>query len=300
MATAPRTAGALFALGSGALTAAALLLGKAMLGQLPALALVTGVYSASTICFWVHAIATRQLRTMQVDRRALGPSVAIGLCDLVYNLSLFAALASMSSAAHGFSSLLSELVTVSMGVLFLAERYTLRETAAMATVLSGITIVQLNLAAAEYTGLAWLAVSALAAGTRTVVAKKALDARPPMEVGLVRTTIATLGLVLLSTMFGSLRAPPREVWLGVAAMGVVGPFLNTLSFYHALRSLPVGRVAMFRLIYVVLVPLGAWALLDQRIAPREVIGGTIVLVGCLWLAREKERATALTPIRSPR
>jgi len=293
--------GVLFAASCAVLTAAAFLLGKQVLGELSALQLVTSVYSCSALFFLGHLLLSGERRTsrLTLGPGGIGSSAWIGAFDLVYNVALFSALRSMTSAAHGFCSLLGEVVTIALGVLVLGERYRSTEALWMLVAAAGVVVIQWSPVTAGRAGLAWILVASLASGARTVLAKRTLDSRSPAEVAFVRTAIVALGLLGISAASGTLTAPSARTAGLVAAMGLVGPFLNTLCFYQALRRLSVARVVILRMIYVVLIPLGAVLSGGQALSPREVIGGAAILAGCAMLVRGRGRRAAGAAAASP-
>jgi drug/metabolite transporter (DMT)-like permease len=298
-------AGIAFASGCAVLSAAVFLWGKRVLGEISPLQLVTCVYTCSALFFITHRLLAIRAGRLRLDLAGVGSSAWIGLFDLIYNVSLFSALRSMTSSAHGFCSLLAEVAAIAMGILFLGERYRPAEALWMAIVAAGVVVIQLGPVGASPAGLAWIAAASLAAGLRTVIAKRALDSRSPAEVALVRTAIVALGLLAISAATGSLRVPSAAIAGHVVAMGFFGPFLNALAFYAALRRLTVGKVVILRMFYVVLIPIGAVVLYEQPLTAREIAGGAAVLAGCAMLVREKDRlaqrrATTPSPTRTSR
>jgi drug/metabolite transporter (DMT)-like permease len=282
-------AGVFHASSCAVLTATAFLLGKRVLGELSPFQLVTCVYVCSTAFFVGHRLIFMRGSRLRIGLAGIRASASIGVFDLIFNVALFSALRTMTSSAHGFCSLLAEVVAIGMGVVLLSERYRALEVLWMLVVAAGVVVIQFSPVTASYTGLLWILAASIAAGIRTVIAKRTLDTRAPAEIALVRTAIAALGLLAISAATGTLRLPSADVAGHVVAMGFFGPFLNALFFYHALRTLPVGKVVILRMAYVVLIPVGAVLFYDQPLSPREVIGGAAILLGCAMLVREKER-----------
>jgi len=99
--------------------------------------------------------------------------------------------------------------------------------------------------------------------------------------------------------FGSARN--LALGLGVAVIGTLAPFLLEVA---ALRHLPASRVGVVATLEPVLGALLAWALLDERLGPSQVIGGCLVVAAVLWVqahppAPEVEAAPSERP-RGPR
>lgn len=105
----------------------------------------------------------------------------------------------------------------------------------------------------------------------------------------VRSLAASLLSLAACASAATTPSPSARIAGHVVAMGFVGPFLNTLCFYLALRSLAVGKVVVLRMAYVILIPVGAVVIYGQALSAREVAGGAAILLGCAMLIHARER-----------
>jgi drug/metabolite transporter (DMT)-like permease len=217
-----------YGLAGALLSAAVFLLGKGALSDLSPLELVTWVYMFSALHFFAYRLVVRKRESApsERERSSIASSLWIGCFDLIFNLALFSALRTMTSAEHGFCSLLTEVVAVVMGILFLRERYSGLETLWIVLISFGIVIVQFKPIATIGPGLCWIVIAAGAAGMRSVLAKRALDSRTPSEVALVRTALVAGALLSYAWLSGTLRVPSGRVLTTVIAMSVIGPLIS--------------------------------------------------------------------------
>jgi bacterial/archaeal transporter family protein len=272
----------------GVLTATTLLIGSRLVRTLPPLPMVACVYLVgATLHACLHFGRGRPLDAP--PWRSLVPGAAlVGVFDAVYNGALLSGLAFLRPPVHAFYSLLGEVFATALGIFVLRENYTRREGFAAAAVVLGLLAVRARSEGADGRGLACMIVAALAFATSAMFVRNIVRRHSPTHVAFVRTVIAAVALLTASALFG-LRAPRGAEWPLVIAMGFLGPFLNGLLFYHALRHLEVGRAVMLRMTYVLLIPLGAWTLFGQPISLREALGGALMVAGALVLVRERAR-----------
>src|SRR5258705_4253027 len=95
-------------------------------------------------------------------------------------------------------------------------------------------------------------------------------------------------LTLSLTVF-SFRLPEGDEWLLLGLLGFLGPFLNYLFFFSALKRLEIGRVSVIRMCYSVLVVGGAYLIYSQLPSTRQIAGGLTMLTGVGFAVLEKSR-----------
>ena len=81
-------------------------------------------------------------------------------------------------------------------------------------------------------------------------------------------------------------------WIGIAALGswwtwlgILTYILSFISWIHVLRLLPLSIAFPIINVAHVLVPLGAWIFLHERISPQRWLGIALVLCGILLMVR---------------
>lgn len=135
----------------------------------------------------------------------------------------------------------------------------------------------------------WFAVaSMLLAGGTAVLAKPGL-AGISGELGLVVRTLFVCAFVLA---FGALAVPAGEVraltranvgWLALSALATAGSWV---FYYKALKDGEVATVALIDKGSFVVAAVLAWLFLGERLTPRALAGGALILTGVLVVARK--------------
>jgi drug/metabolite transporter (DMT)-like permease len=114
--------------------------------------------------------------------------------------------------------------------------------------------------------------------------------------GRVRTafTLGGVGLVMLFAVMlqGGPKLPTASWgWVGLLALTVLYGTAFTLMFTVLPRLGVVGNSAIMNVEPIFALVL-AWALLGQRIAPMQVVGGLLVVATVMWLGLRKDKAKA--------
>lgn len=111
-----------------------------------------------------------------------------------------------------------------------------------------------------------------------------------LGIGALLVTASELLLRQGAKSFGDATGLGR--WLGIAALGswwtwggIVTYVLSFASWLHVLRTIPLSIAFPAINVVHVLVPLGAWAFLGERVAPLRWLGIALVVVGILLIVR---------------
>lgn len=122
-----------------------------------------------------------------------------------------------------------------------------------------------------------------------------LNAYVQLGVGALLVTASELLLKKGATAAQDL--PASIAWLGVGALasgwtwaGIVCYVLSFVSWLHVLRLIPLSTAFALINVVHVLVPLGAWLLLHERVSPTRWLGITLVVAGIVLVAKPAGRA----------
>ncbi|MCK4462395.1 MAG: EamA family transporter, partial [candidate division Zixibacteria bacterium] len=83
----------------------------------------------------------------------------------------------------------------------------------------------------------------------------------------------------------------EKVWLGVVALGLIGPIMARMMYLLALKRMDLSKVAVIsqsQPVYVVLIALFA---LGQLPTVRETAGGIFLVIGCVVMIFARARPT---------
>lgn len=106
-----------------------------------------------------------------------------------------------------------------------------------------------------------------------------------------------IGMALLAAFLG-LRVPDDPVTVAqLLAFAIVPTIIGGSAFYQALRTVPPTMVAMIATIEPVLTVVWAMLLLDERLSPLQILGGSLVVAGLVWAQRASSSEISLDVAR---
>lgn len=154
---------------------------------------------------------------------------------------------------------------------------------ATAPPVSGLVMVMLS--AVIYS--VWIILSARHSGERrNRLASDAPDAASPTGDAAVTTTVmmsATAVVFVLLTFVGGRPLDPAKVpsdaWLGLAGIGFVASFLAIQTFYAAARRIGATQAALAATVEPLMIVALAGIFLHQTLAPIQLAGAALILVG---------------------
>ena len=134
--------------------------------------------------------------------------------------------------------------------------------------------------------IVWALLSAFFAAATALLAKVGVTGIDSNLATAIRTTVIvvfTWAIALsLETHRGIAQISPRS-WLFLALSGIATG-LSWLCYFRALQLGPASSVAPVDKLSVVLVILGAWVFLGERLTPLKIGGASLITIGAMLLA----------------
>lgn len=223
------------------------------------------------------------------------------ISSLIAIWCFWAGVKNMDPSLAAFLNRSETLIAIFMGIIFLGERFNKRETLGAILSILGIVIMRLTLRA-EYTTGFWLVLlGSFFFGLTEFFSKKTVKHIEPIVAVYLRNMIMSVmfWVILFSSKpdFAGL----DQVWLGILALGILGPILSRMIYMMALARLELSKVAVISQTQPLFVILIAFTVLNQLPTFREIIGGLFLASGCLIMAltrqRHKKTASPLRPIQ---
>jgi len=197
--------------------------------------------------------------------------------------SFMLSLSMLNSTSVGFLSRASTIVILILGFGFLKERFNFIEALAAVILLYGVYIVKGSITLELSPGFWWAMVSAITFGVVEVIAKVAVKYIKPYRLNVVRNNIMGFVLVIWSITHGTQDWTLGWLWFSVAFMGLVGPLFARMTFLYALKNLEVSKVTLIGQVQPVFILIMSLFILNERPGKEELIGGTLILIGCLGM-----------------
>lgn len=193
------------------------------------------------------------------------------------------------------------LVSVAVARVLFAERISPATILGSAIALGGVAFVCLARAGVSLSASVWIVVAAMVVqGIYHPLQRPLLQRYTSLEVAcyaMVAGTVMTLPLVPfdLGTMLGAGAGP----WLAAAYLGLLPSALGFVLWAYAVARMPVAVSTSLLYLVPPVAVLISWLWLGELPVPAEMLGGVVVILGVLIIARARKRASERPPTRTP-
>ncbi len=208
----------------------------------------------------------------------------------------------MDPTLASFLNRFETLVTISLGMAILGERFSRAEGIGAFLVLGGIVLMKFTFRA-EYSLGFWVVLfSAICFGTAEFFAKIAVRYVDPLTISFIRNVVTSILFWIAVPFAGASFEGASSVWWGILIIAFTGPILTRPIYLFALKHLEVSKVAVIQQTQPMFVAILAVVALSQTPAPREIVGGLFVIGGCLLIivSRRKVRRTNAVTLEAGR
>jgi drug/metabolite transporter (DMT)-like permease len=179
-----------------------------------------------------------------------------------------------------------------LGALWLKERLTRTEAAAMVAAFVGATLVSqgsghLSLEAGALTGDLLMVIATFFAALYSIGGKRLVAEYPPDTVMTVVSVLGTLMLLPLALWEGMNLNLPLAAWGALLVLGVGAGALANLWWMEILRHTSASRAGMVLLLIPVVSTVIAVFYLDEALPGMVLLGGMLVLAGVVVVERRR-------------
>jgi drug/metabolite transporter (DMT)-like permease len=284
-------AGVLLAAGSGALLAAVVLMGKLALRTISPWGFTTFFFAFGAAWFALYLMIRGDWAAFRPSRKLLLAGLLITVIDGGYAFTWSAALSVLHPAVHGFLGHIADLLAATLGLIVLRERFSKLELLGMAVAFAGMFVMTARADSIALKGLILMVASGVFFAVNLVFVKRYTKAHSPQHLAFYRAVGIAVAMMAVSVCFFDFRLLVGREWILMPLLGLVGPFLNYLLFFHAVKKMEVGRVTVVRMNYSLIVLVGSVLFYGQLPRTPEIIGGLLVFVGAATMILEKTRLT---------
>lgn len=251
-------------------------------------------------------LASREKLSFRLTRRRWMTLVVLALCGVTFNQLFFIAGLARTSVAHtGLIVAIGPVMVLVLSCLMRLEALTALKFLGMVISFGGVAVLTTGKVGQGDQGH-WLGDVIVLAGTAVFSYYTILVKEMAEEVDALALNALTYGLgTLLMLPFGAgavfavhWESLSAKAWWGLAYMIVFGSVVPYLIYVLALTALTASRVAAFGYLQPVIASgLGLW-LLAERITPRVVVGGILILLGVYFSERERGDKLVQVPAHS--
>ncbi|HEU0037028.1 MAG TPA: DMT family transporter [Kofleriaceae bacterium] len=282
--------GLVFAALSAVFLAGVILIAKTLLKTMTPWGFTTFFFGFGAVWYSVYFLIQRDFAVFTPSPAAMKAGLIVGALDAGYTLATFSALQLLTPGVYAFFSHMADLLTVLVGLAILRERFTGKAFVGLGIAFVGLVTLTARTDGVVLEGFLLMLVAAAFFAANAVAIKKLTKVHAPIHLAYYRAIALALLMVVFSLTVVSFRLPRGDEWWLLALVGLIGPFLNYLFFFNALKRLAIGRVSLIRMCYSVLVVIGAYAVYAQLPTDRQIIGGLTLLVGVALVVFERGRA----------
>lgn len=180
-------------------------------------------------------------------------------------------------------------VAILCGVIFLGERFSRMETVGALLSIVGIIVMRITLRAEYTTGFWYVLLGSLLFGFAEFTSKLALRHIEPLTLVAVRNTVMCCFYWLAWYISGVGFTGLEHVWVGVIAVGFLGPLGTRFTYVVALDRMPLSKLAVISQLQPVFVVVIALLAFGQLPTFREYLGAILISSGVLILVLGRYR-----------
>ncbi len=258
--------------------------GKWTLHTISPLALSALVFTIGAIVLGLAMLPRKRWRRISaIDARGWRWTIAFSVLAFVAIWTYWIGLKMMDPTLASFLNRFETLVTISLGIVILGERFTKGEGLGTFLMLGGIVLMKFTFRA-EYSAGFWVVLfAALCFGTAEFIAKIAVRYVDPLTLSFLRNVITSVLFWIAVAFTGTSFEGAGSVWWAILIVAFAGPILTRPIYLYALKHIEVSKAALINQSQPVFVAILALVALSQTPAPREIMGGLFVIGGCLLI-----------------
>ncbi len=249
-------------------------------------ALATRRFLIAGVIVWILLAARRR---PAVPRSAWPSLAGLGAIYAVNALAFIAALQWVPAATATLVFYTFPVVVVLLAGLFLGERFTRHKLIGMGLAVAGCALTAgTGARGGDPLGIALVLLAMTSLSVYIVLSRRVLVSLPGQGSAavMISATAVVFAIVALATGSFALGGGARAAWL-VALLALVSTALPITLFIVGLKRIGAGRAAIYSTIEPVVTVIAAGALLGERIADIQYLGGALILFGVLWLRLER-------------
>ncbi len=244
-------------------------------------------FAAVSIYGGIYAVLWRPPWGVQL-RRNFRPIVAAALFNPLAAISYWFAMQWLEPTVAAFLVLSGTIYSILLGYLFLGERFTLRSAAGMLFAIGGIAFMTYHSGRAELFGTGLILGGCFMSSLSYMFAKTAIETTDPALIQVSRAVVTVPAGLLLAVVLGQLHIDFAWHYLVVALLGAFfGELLAHTVFFYALRFVGLSEQATIAATTPLMVAVYSLIFLGTLPTLRQSVGGTVVVIGVLLLARAR-------------
>ena len=242
-------------------------------------------FAAASFYCGVYGLWQRRQWAVQL-RRSWPSLLVIGLLCALASILIFTGLHLLDPTVASFLARSDAVCMILLGLIVLGERLTRQTGAGMALALVGMGVVSYAAGRAHLGAALLVIVGFFFTSLSRLFVKQIAATTSALLINWARVTVAAvvMAAIALGTGHFHITASPRH--LTVLILGAFfGPFLAQALYFHALRYIGLSELGVMRATQPLFVALYASVFLGMVPTPRQFLGGLLVIIGAILMAR---------------
>lgn len=259
-------------------------IGKWNLRQITPLLLNCLIFSIATLILFLWLLPRNELKQIKhLSSKGWFWIVMFSVFSWIAIMAFWAGVQKIDPSLASFVHRMEVPIAILLGVIVLGEKFKKIEFLGILLAMLGILIMQMTLRV-EYTYGFWLVlVSSIFFGLTELFSKIAVKHVEPVILAFIRNAFLALLYWLAFLIIGQDFHGLNKVWLGVIVLGFAGPILSRMVYLMALKRMELSKVAAISQTQPLFVIILSFVFLNQLPSFREMIGGFMILAGCLMM-----------------
>ncbi|RLB30203.1 MAG: hypothetical protein DRH11_15130 [Deltaproteobacteria bacterium] len=236
-------------------------------------------FLSGSIFYLLSMAFSSGLKTFRIPRRWIPLAILMGVFEVTGTFLFFYTIRLMNPALASFYENISIAMTISLGIIFLKERFTTLEGIGGLILGIGVVLMTYKSSKTVLIGFLLILLFSLLFSINTILVKVILKDVHPLAFSAYRTFLLFTSISYLFFLHTDRPLPPFPTLLEISAGAFFGPFCGVLLLFTGLQYLEASKASLARATNPLLVLIGSYFWLHQVPSVAQVVGGTITLVG---------------------
>jgi uncharacterized membrane protein len=284
-----RRSGYSFALFSSMSSAGSTVVGKWNLAHIQPLVMNGFIFSIATVILALVTLSSHGFKAaFKQSRQGWFWLAMFTAASWLAIWAFWAGVQKMDPSLAAFINRLEVLIAITLGIIFLGERLNRIEVLGAVISVIGIIVMKMTLRI-EYSEGFWLVlIGSIFFGVTEFVSKVAVKHVEPVALAFVRNMFLAVMYWIVVLAAGISFDGIGRVWIGVMALGLLGPVMARMVYLLALKRLELSKVAVISQSQPVFVIIIALLALGQLPSVKEIYGGILLTTGCLIMILSRQ------------
>jgi drug/metabolite transporter (DMT)-like permease len=239
-----------------------------------------GIYSLGYI------LLRRQGRLLHIDRSAMLPVLMVGVVGAVSVIGVFWAVKLLNVTVATLFSRMELVFTVIVGMVFLREKFNVREGIGLAMAVIGLVVMNWHSPSAVWSGFLLMAFACALSAVASAFSKHGIGNVHPEAFTFYRCLLIFVTVSIIAGIGGhlpELTSISGKSLAAVAAGTFCGPFVGMLLWFNALRFVDISKTSAVAQVMPLIVAVLDFFLFGSVPTAKEGIGGMLTTLGILML-----------------